>query len=583
MTFDHTRLFPNLRRVVVAGLLIALVAGMLLPVYSDEIGWRLQERAWLDGLDKLYSENCGPNTLAVPPFFMWPVRWYSAFFNTRFPDPLFVRISGVGYAIVFIIMVLRLVKQIGRTLDERQILAIIASALMGLGVMPLLLVWSRPEQPIFLAATAAVLIASAGWRSPGNMFAPFNGIAYTNATASPGTAWRRSLTILALALIAMSYHFKAVLVVPAFAACIIFASRGRRALFARGVAIVLLLLATGSAAKYWVNRVQCPADPIIAHQHARNNLAGQLDLGTISKTQLVLKVLQNYKLHNYVERAAPAIDPMSSWLPLNMVSRDEMNGWRGGMTIIWAAALLAAIISFIGGVRNMWREKVIPPEPVIALMLLGAVSIWCVSQYDRNVYEASFVLPLLMLAIILAMASPHRWEGLRRWISTLALAIGPLMLLSIVLVSGLYGPRLIDDAQRRDWLPWHPWSVPVFGYHASYKDIMGAARQCNLPMPREARHLLLDDVTYFAYMQSRMPDHELAVLPPHFRGSINDPVAYLAAQNSDGILMRCKRLPPFLQGIAHRSGNYCCVTPADWSKLPPGATVFQDTPQPAKH
>jgi len=582
MTLDHTRLFPNLRRVVVAELLIALVAGMFLPIYSDEIGWRLQERAWLDGLDKLYSENCGPNTLAVPPFFMWPVRWYSAFFNTRFPDPLFVRVSGVGYAIVFIIMVLRLVKQIGRSSDERHSLAIIASALMGLGVMPLLLVWSRPEQPIFLAATAAVLIASAGWRSPGNLFAPFNGIAYTNATASPGTAWRRSLTILALALIAMSYHFKAVLVVPAFAACIIFASRGRRALFARGVAIVLLLLATGSAAKYWINRVECPADPVIAKMHARNNLAGQLDIGVIGKTQLVLKVLQNYKLSAYIDKAAPSVSPRSMWLPVGMVSDDEMSGWRGGMTIIWATALLAAIISFVGGVRNMWREKVIPPEPVIALMLLGAVSIWCVSQYDRNPYESSFVLPLLTLAIILAMASPHRWEGLRRWTSTLALAIGPLMLLSIVLVSGLYGPRLIDDAQRRDWLPSHPWSVPVFGYHASYKDIMGAARQCNLPMPREARHLLLDDVTYFAYMQSRMPDHELAVLPPHFRGSINDPVAYLAAQNSDGILMRCKRLPPFLQNIAHRSGNYCCVTPADWSKLPPGATVFQDNPPPAK-
>jgi hypothetical protein len=564
------RLFAHLRKAVVFGVLLALVAGILLPVYTDEIGWRLQERAWLDGVDKLYSDNCGPNTLATPPFFMWPVRWYSAFFNTRFPDPLFIRLSGVAYAIAFIWLVLRLVGRIGRSGEERNVLAIIAASLMGLGVMPLLLVWSRPEQPIFLAAASAVLIASAGWRSPGNMFAPFNGIAYSPALASPATAWRRSLMILALALVALSYHFKAVLLVPAFIACIAFASRGRAALGARMVAIALLLAATASAGHYWVKRMECPMDPIVAKQHARQNLAGQLDMGTIGKGQLVLKVLGNYKLHNYVERAAPSVDPMSSWLPINRVSKDEMDGWRGGMTIIWGVSLAFAIISFIGGSIAMLREKVVPPEPVIALMLLGAVSIWCVSQIDRNAYEASYVLPLLMLSIILALASPHRWAPVRKYLGAVALAVGPLTLLSIVLVAQLYGPILLYDARQRNFLPYHPWSVPVFGYHDSYAEIMGAARQCHMPFPKDARNLLIDDVTYFAFMQSRLPDHELAVMAPQFRGKISDPIAYLKAHNSSGIIMRCRKMLPELREKAQRNGDFCCIAPPDWGNAPKG-------------
>ncbi len=564
MIWANGSLFHHLRRAVIFGFLLALAAGIFLPVYTDEVGWRFQERAWIDGVDKLYSDQCGPNTLAIPPLFMWPARWFSAFFNTHFPDPLFVRVSGVLYAMAFVWLVLRLIRQIGRSDEDRDVLAIIAAALMGLGVTPLLLVWSRPEQPILLAITTAILIASGGWRSPGNLFAPFNGIAYAQAPASPGTAWRRSLLILTLALVALSYHFKAVLVAPAFIACICFASRGRRSLAARGIAIALLLLATGSAAKYWVTRLECPNDPIVAKQHARQNLGGQMITGSVGTGEAVLRILGNYHLESYVNRAAPSVDPMSSWLPIGMVSNDETRGWRGGMTIIWALALIAGIASFVSGVRIAIRDRVIPPEPIIALMLFGGVSIWCVSQITRNAYEASFVLPLLMLAIVLSLSSPHGSGALRQWLSTLALAIGPLMLLSIVLVSGLYGPTLLEDATERDFLPMHPWSVPVFGYHQSYRDIAGVARDCHLPPTNQASNLLLDDITYFAFMRSQRPQHELAILSPQWRGSITDPIAYLRDRQSSGIILRCRWLPKDLQARAHQRGAYCCLAPADW-------------------
>jgi hypothetical protein len=141
-------------------LVAMLLTGLMLPLYSDEVGWRLQERAGLDGVDKLYSEQCGPNTLAVPPWFMMPVRWYSALFNSAWPTPFAVRLSGVAYALVWTVMLLVLIRRLTVDGQRRGQLTTLACGLMGLGVMPWLLVWSRPEQPIILSATAALLIAT---------------------------------------------------------------------------------------------------------------------------------------------------------------------------------------------------------------------------------------------------------------------------------------------------------------------------------------------------------------------------------------------------------------------------------------
>ena len=100
----QARTFDILRKALFALLGAAILCGMFLPVYTDEVGWRFQERAGIDGVDKMFAETCGANTLARPPFFMMPVRAYSAFFNTAFADPFFVRVSGVLYALAWCAM-----------------------------------------------------------------------------------------------------------------------------------------------------------------------------------------------------------------------------------------------------------------------------------------------------------------------------------------------------------------------------------------------------------------------------------------------------------------------------------------------
>lgn len=566
---SYLRLFHLLRHGVVASLVLGLLGGLLLPLYTDEVGWRLQERAWIDGFDKLYSDQCGPNTLSMPPFFMWPVRWYSGIFNLHFAEPYWVRLSGVLYACAWLYLLLALIRRLARNRTERHMIAVIACTLIGLGCTPLLMVWSRPEQPILLALTATLLIASRSWQAPGNRFEPFADFAYSRTQASPEIAWLRSLSITALAMVALSYHFKTLITMPVFAAAILMASRGPRAHLPRAVALAVLVGAALAAMHYWSARLACPLDPLINREFNRQNIGARIvnnagPGGAGGLLQLVWTVLSNLRFDAYINSAAPQVVPMSRWLVAGQVSADEMQGWRGGMTVIWVLAGAAGMTAALAALWQQGRRKVLACDAAMALILLAVAAAWCASQFVRHDYEVAFELPLLILAIVMGLASPHGLDWLKRALPVLAMALGPLMILSLLLVGGLYGPSLVEALDAPAYLPQQPYSVPLFSRLRSEGDILGAAGRCGLSPKTPARNLLIDDVTYFTFMASHTPQHYLGVLPMRTRGSIEDPLLYLDKRQSSGIVMGCNKLPQELRDRARRQGAFCCLAPPDW-------------------
>jgi hypothetical protein len=83
---------------------------------------------------------------------------------------------------------------------------------------------------------------------------------------------------------------------------------------------------------------------------------------------------------------------------------------------------------------------------------------------------------------------------------------------------------------------------------------------CGVDEPDSIRGLVVDDLTYFAYMTSWRPLHRLGVLRV-WNGSITDPIAYLRARSSSGIVVGCLYLPLELRARAHRVGPFCCLGP----------------------
>lgn len=543
-----------LRNGVTAALGLAFVAGIFLPVYTDEVGWRFQERAGIDGVDKLYSDICGPNTLAVPPLFMMPVRYFSAYLNLWFADPLYVRLSGILYALLWLAMLLALIRRIAAGRREQAVLGLLGLGLMGLANMPLLLIWSRPEQPILLSLTAAMLLAFA------------RGADHDRSVETTRRgAWLRSLAVLGLVTVAVSYHLKALMLIPAFLACLWLASSGRAARLPRLVASGLILVVTALAAHYWVHRMQCPGDAALQKMFAKQNIGAYLTglHGFGGMVVLVGKMLGNIDLWQYLALSLPSNRPMSDWLPAGQVSPAARLGWVAYVFACWTMATAIAALGLLHGVRQAIARRRADPRLVVAVLLLAAAAGWCATQVTRNVYEATFVLPLLMLALILAIAARPASEDSGALRDRMAALLGVAAVVSMVLVAVQWQPALKRANAQTGYIAEQPYSMSVFGYARLEPQILAAARKCGIGTPAAARALLIDDLTYFPFMASKLPQNRLGVFGI-WRGTIRDPAAYLQSRGSDGIIVGCHILPKRLRERARREGAFCCLGPPDW-------------------
>lgn len=543
----EARVLRWLSLIVTGALSLAFVAGLFLPVYSDEIGWRLQERAGFEGVDKMFSEVCGFNTLAAPPWFMMPARWYSSFFNGVFADPFWIRISGILYAFLWIGLLWQLVR---RTTEDRELrsgMLTVGLGLLALGTMPLLMVWSRPEQPIMLAAAAALVLA----------FADGPGLPLPESTSRQ--AWLRSSAIVALTFIALSYHVKGLFLLPILLLCLLYASRGSRAHAPRLLAAVLMLAVTASAMSYWSDRLNCPENAILAKAYAGQNLSAKFaHIRSFGEAMaLVREMLGNISVFEYVTNIGPRQTPMSSWLARDQIDKATSFQWFLALALAWGAALLLAVATAVVSAFGAVRERRLDPRLVLGAATFGVAIAWSATQAIRNVYESKFVLLLLVLAIVLGL-SQRRSEWQRTLTAIIAGLIGIFALVSPFAIAAIYAPSLDRAARQSGFVAEQPYSVSVFGFSKLEPDILATAKLCGIHDPARTHAVMIDDVTYFTFIHSHLPQHELGVLRG-WNGDIADPLGYLRSRRSDGVVVSCDHLTPALRKGAKSVGRFCCL------------------------
>ncbi len=524
---------------------LAVISGMFVPVYTDEVGWRLQERAGLDGVDKLFSLLCGPTSVVTPPMWMMPVRYYSAFWNMQFASPFYTRVSGVVYALAWGALLARLIWRIFPDMGQRRTMLVAAFGLATLGVMPWLLIWSRPEQPVLLCLTGAVLIACDGW----------------NAHRRPahGRDWLRILGIVVLAAVSISYHLKGLFLLPVFLACIATSSAGRGTVLSRALGALLVVLLTIDGLRYWIGRLHCPVD--LAYQQSQNIAAALLEARTHAEVGAVLLIMaKNLNPLLYLARTVPRPNPMSSWLAEEQIGMTPALIWWGLVTFIWCLMLVFACGAMLRVSRagERARRRRVDPRVLVAVALAVSILGWSATQVSKNDYEALLIVPMFLLIIVVGLSCAKAPDVIFVRLRKLLVGAVPIVGASVLLVGAIFGPSLARAFDQRGYIDEQPYSVAAFDYEETRSRLHALARSCGIDADN-SESLVLDDVTYYAFMQSPTPDHARSGFEPTDSAELT--TRYLRARRSSGYIASCSLLPKSLQSMAKRDGDFCCLAP----------------------
>jgi hypothetical protein len=538
------------RLIAPAGFVAMLAAAVLLPVYSDEIGWRFQERAAIDGgIDVMFNDLCGPNALGHPPLIMMPVRWFSALANRALADPAWVRVEGVLCALLWARLLWLVIARVVDDPDRRAWLIGFAYTLCGLGVLPFLLALSRPEQPVLLAYTQIILLGLGA-----------------QTTHRPGP-WLRCGAIALLVLIASSYHLKGVLYAPIAFVCLALLVRGAGTVWPRLIAGAATLAITLTNAHYWLDHLRCVAgDPRLAAHYARENLAEVLT-GPHPASGLIAQLASGFNPFNYIALALAGNRSMSHWLPDGRFSPAAVIAIDAVLLVVWLIALVLAAKALWHHLRNAGIAGLLQGRVALACTILGCVTLWGASQIRRNDYEAAHVLPMLIMACVLCLSlDPDKAGALPRRAGRAILAAATAALIGQALVIAAMFPAFATAARAPGYIDDMPFSVSVGHYSAVRSDIFRAMAAAQLPRDHRLHRLLIDDVTYLALQDSDLPLHRLGVLQV-WNDGIDDPVAYLISRGSEGVVVGCRYLPPVMRDAAARSGQVCALSAADLQRL----------------
>ena len=520
---------------------LAIISGLFVPIYSDEIGWRLQERAGLDGVDKMFSVLCGPTSVIRPPFWMMPARYYSAFWNVEFASPFYTRVSGLIYALIWGVLLALTIRRIAPDRARARILLTLAFATLAIGLMPWLLVWSRPEQPILICLTAAIFVSAQDWGKP--------------IQVGRLRAWLFATVIMILGAVAVSYHLKAFFLTPVFIACIAMSSKGRETLIPRlvGIAAVLVMMVQG--AQYWIARLRCPSQQaFLSSQNIGSELVAARSMHEAAS--IVLRMLLNINPFPYIARTVPRPNPMSAWLVELQISIASTMIWWTAITFLWCLVCLFAANSFVRQAKMIKSDGLDPRVVIVGALLIGMVG-WIATQVAANDYEAALVVPMILLCAMLALSCSAAAPKIIDNVQGLAIGASCAALISMVFVGSVFGSSLAAASHQRGYLALQPHSIGVFGYESVRGRIISLARQCGI-VQGQSRNLVIDDVTYYTFMTNPMPDHAGGFGHSQFPDLSFD---YLRARRSQGVIATCSKLPAGLQSMARREGDLCCLAP----------------------
>jgi hypothetical protein len=545
MPSDPIARFDRAARALGAAVVILAAASVavafFLPVYTDEVVWKaLLGRIGYDGaaLSLMLEPSCGPYSFPVP-LPLLPFRWLDQILNAPLVDPLAVRAMGFVLGAGWLLFATLAAARVAGPRHGR-----LASSLMlaaaTLGAMPFFLVVSRPDQFLLWGMTAFLLLL-------------------LRPAPPPPALWlalaRGAGGALACCFL-LAEHPRALFALPLMLA---FLWRVvRRPWLASGAAAVVVAFAA-LAYRDWSTRWACPGDPALAQIYVGMNLGNAIADG---------------QLPHYLHALAAQLLRPVGWYLSEFALRSHYDGGimpglahpvlGGPIEIVFGLLLAAGFAAFIHRCMALRRER----EDWLAVAAVASLWLFYLAEILTRVakqdYEAELVQPVMAEAALasLWLAAPRLFRTARPAFARLARA-GALILLGTSVASQAW--LVINDAPlalRRWTEPGYPagqpFSVSAFGYGRLEPEILATARQCGIDAARRPRHLVVDELTYFAFRAAPLPLFVTYFENSSWGSAIPDPVQVWESVGSAGMIVGCARVEPRIAAGVLRNGLFCC-------------------------
>lgn len=520
---------------------------VLLPVYTDELAWKLQQsRMHLDALRALgLFPTCGNLSVAIPTVLL-PFRLVDALLYEHLSAPFQLRLGGAVTGLLGVIATVLAVRRL-RIVGTAASLALVVS-FATLGIMPFLLVINRPDQVLAIAIVLLSLPLLFG--------------------AEPAPRSRLldvlygGLLCFACAFV-LSEHPRGLFALPLM---LLFVARfiGRKPV-ATAVCAALVAVAAVSL-RHWTARAAC-SDPALEKVLVFDNITfaaahGQLPLyfwaqwqSWLTDPYQFLFIAQFQLKQHYGSYFVP--DGESGML----AELARRLGTRAFLGLLLAGAF-AFVVAAARSVRD--RRSRLQVLALAALWAFWAAS--AIGRVQKNEYEAAVMMPVIALAatgsLWAARAELARWFGAARWRLLCRAAFAGLIGLSLVNQAALlrtYAPKAFGAWLRPGYAQEQRFSVSLFGYDRLRPRIVKTGALCGIDPADRPRRLIVDELTYYAYVRASEPVLATYLDARGWGYAITDYRRLLSKIGSRGMVTGCQWIPTELRADAKRNGDFCCL------------------------
>lgn len=523
-----------------------LISGVLLPVYSDEVVTKFNTaRFFLENgrMVSLYPQCSTTVGHGVAWVFFPAAILISSIYGHL--EPLGIRISGVVLALTwFALLAYWSYKQAE---DAWVIRFTLLAAFGSLGVVPYLWVLSRPEQFMLLPVLITCVMAL-----------------HVSSGISRSTQWIIA-GILGLLLSVFFYaHPKSLFFTPFFFGAVWIATRGFQVPIRAGLLLYTLALS-----------VQVLRDAsALGDCHDAPSIQALLAANTLLPSALVpdpvaffRAVWQNISL--FSERMLVHVvfnaTFQSGWLP-PLSENPPLLAWLNPLIhftllILVVGSHLLAVGLALGSllVRRM-------SAPLLLALLLSVGNLINIALYNlQNFYAGIQYVPLSIVIVSLLyqrlqpvrLSMPARAAGFAILSFAVSLSLTSLLTLFYLVTPNLFRNANFEGAS----LLGQPLSIPALEARAHLDSIRKLGETCDIPVD-SAMHVVVDHMTYFAYLKDREPIHVLYVSEFGYGGDLINGklLPFLKEVNSPGLITRCEWVPHELRDVQRQNERgYCCV------------------------